>query len=95
MLENGKEIKLIFVDTAGQERFRANDFNAVKGALGIILVFDYTNRSTFENLDNWLYQIKAKFCNDIVVILFGNKIDIEKKEWQVTSEEAKEYAKKK
>ena len=94
MLENGKEIKLVFVDTAGQERFRSQDFFAVRGALGIILVFDFTIRSTFEHLEIWLREIRDNFNDDTVVVLFGNKIDIEKEKWQVTSEEAKEYAKK-
>ena len=95
ILENGKEIKLIIFDTAGQERFRVAAFKALKAVQGIILVFDFTCRLTFENLERWLEGIKDNFKDDIPIVLFGNKIDIYKERWQVISEEAKEYAKKK
>ena len=94
-LENGKEIKLIIQDTNGQERFCSVLFKTIIGVQGIILVFDFTCRQTFENLESWLEKIKDNFKDDIPIVLFGNKIDIEKEKWQVTSEEAKKYAKKK
>ena len=61
---------------------------------GVILVFDYTSRKSFKSLDYWLDYIKLNINNDAVVVLFGNKIDIEKEKWEVTREEAKEYATK-
>ena len=87
-------MKLKIWDTAGQERFRSQDLQAVRGAFGIILVFDFTYRITFQNLETWLREIKDNFPDDTVVVLFGNKIDREKRDWKVTSEEAKEYATK-
>jgi len=92
-LENGKEIKLILWDTAGQERFRAIALKAIKAVQGIVVVFDYTKRSSFESIDNWLEAIKENFQNPCLV-LFGNKADIEKDQWQVSTEEAKKYAEK-
>ena len=94
-LENGKKIKLVLWTTAGQERFRSSTLKAVKAVQGIILVFNFNDRQSFRNLDNWLEEIKENLNNNIIVVLFGNKIDTEKEGWQVTSEEAKEYAKKK
>ena len=82
-------------DTAGQERFRSESFKPIRIVQGIILIFDFTNRNSFENLDTLLEQIKDNLNEDIVIVLFGNKIDIEKERWEVTSEEAKEFAQKK
>ena len=92
-LKNGKDIKLIIWDTAGQERFRAAGLKYAKNAQGIVLVFDVTKRSTFDNIGNWVELINDNFKNPSI-ILFGNKVDIEKEKWQVSSEEAKEFADK-
>ena len=93
-LDNGKKIKIILWDTAGQERFRYMDIRTCKGAHGIFLVFDFTRRESFNNLVSWIREIKDNFYDDdIIVVLFGNKIDIEKENWEITREEAKEYAK--
>ena len=87
---------LTLLDTAGQERFRSADIKICKAAHGIILVFSFTNRESFENLENWINLIKDNFYDDdIIIVLFGNKIDIELDYWEVTSDEAKEYAQKK
>ena len=94
VLKNGKEIKLIIWDTAGQETFRAIDLKSVKTAHGIILVFDFTNRESFKNIDNWIYDIKENLESGIAIVLFGNKIDFQKKDWEVTIEEVKKYANK-
>ena len=66
----------------------------IKSVHGVILVFDYTNRISFENIDKRLQEIKGILEDDVVVVLSRNKIDIEKENWKVTSEEAKEYATK-
>ena len=70
------------------------DIRTCKGAHGIFLVFDFTRRESFNNLVSWIREIKDNFYDDdIIVVLFGNKIDIEKENWEITREEAKEYAK--
>ena len=81
-LEGGKEIKLIVWDTSGQERFRSIALKALKHIDGIVLVFDITNRQSFDNLDDWISIIRKNFLNPIV-ILCGNKTDIDKEEWKV------------
>ena len=75
-LKSGKEIKLILWDTAGQERFRSAALKAVRSAQGVVLVFDVTKKETFDNISDWMTQIKDNFKNPSVV-LFGNKSDIE------------------
>ena len=91
VLDNGKEIKLSIWDTAGQERFKATSFVTLKAAQGVIVVFDVTNRATFQHVDQWLSTIKEELP-DPNLFLFGNKVDIEERE--VTEEEARSYAKK-
>ena len=76
-LKNGKEISLQIWDTAGQDRFRAITKNYYKGAHGIILIYDITNQKTFENVKNWINQIKEEVSNKVTIILVGNKIDDE------------------
>ena len=89
-LKNGKEIKLILWDTAGEERFRAAALKAVRSAQGVALVFDVTKKDTFQSISDWMEQIKDNFKNPSVV-LFGNKVDIEESKWEKTRDEIKEY----
>ena len=91
-LKNGMKIKLVFLDTAGQERFRSADLKPVNWTYGIVLVFDITNKYSFDNINEWIEEIKEREPNPRIV-LFGNKIDLEYQR-KVTNEEAKEYAKK-
>ena len=57
-LKNGKEIKLILFDTAGQERFRSSLLKGLKSIHGIILVFEVTQKITAENFNIWMEEIK-------------------------------------
>ena len=93
-LKNKKEIKLILWDTAGQERFRSAAFKTIKSVHGIALVFDVTSKESFSNISLWLDDIKDSFDNPCIV-LFGNKIDIEKDKWEVTPEEIKKLVEEK
>ena len=93
-LKNKKEIKLILWDTAGQERYRSAAFKTIRSVHAIALVFDVTKRKSFENVNIWLNEIKENF-NNPYLILFGNKSDIEKENWEITTEEIEQFAKKK
>ena len=92
-LKNGEKIKLIFWDTAGGERYRSMALNTLKAVSGVIIVFHFTFRSSFENVNSWIVQIKENL-NSPCLALFGNKSDISKEYWQVTIEEAQEFAQK-
>ena len=91
-LKNGKEIKLILWDTAGQERFRSAALKAVRSAQGVVLVFDVTKKETFDNISDWMTQIKDNFKNPSVV-LFGNKADIAEDKWEVKRDEIADFVK--
>ena len=93
-LKNKKEIKLILWDTAGQERYRSAAFKTIRSVHAIALVFDVTKRKSFDNVNIWLNEIKENF-NNPCLILFGNKSDIEKEKWEITTEEIEQFAKKK
>ncbi|MFX1296006.1 MAG: GTP-binding protein [Promethearchaeota archaeon] len=74
---NGKtyRIKLQIWDTGGQERFSYTRPLYYKGASGGLIVFDLTNRKSFENLNRWFVEVKD-VCLSIPLILVGNKSDL-------------------
>ena len=86
-LENGEEMKLSIWDTAGQERFHASAFKVVRKSQGIALVFDLTQKKTFDGIANWLEVIKDNF-NNVSIVLLGNKCDCKEKR-EVTEEDTK------
>ena len=93
-LKDEKEIKLIVWDTSGQERFRSIALKTVKHIEGIVLVFDVTNRKSFDNLNKWLTDIYDDFDKRSIIILFGNKFDKDKEELKVSQEEIETFAEK-
>eukprot|EP00922_Rhytidocystis_sp_ex-Travisia-forbesii_P019959 GHVS01029451.1.p1 GENE.GHVS01029451.1~~GHVS01029451.1.p1 ORF type:complete len:209 (+),score=31.69 GHVS01029451.1:402-1028(+) len=81
MFLGGKRLKLAVWDTAGQERFRTLTSSYYRGAQGVILVYDTSNRNTFENLGSWLEEVRKYSTNaEAVKMLVGNKIDVERRE---------------
>ena len=91
-LENGKNIKLQIWDTAGQDRFRAITKNYYKGANGIILIYDVTNLQSYENVKNWIAQIKEEANQNVLIYLAGNKIDVSEDLRVVKTEDGKKIA---
>ena len=71
----GTKIRINFIDTAGQEKFKAISQNYLKGTDGVIFVFDLTNRETLELVDFWAECINKNTRENIGKILFGNKKD--------------------
>ena len=92
-LQNGQEIKVRITDTAGQERYHAIAANYIKKANGILLVYDITNKDSFENVNKWAQEIRDKSEDSIPIVLIGNKLDLEE-ERQKNKEEGEEFAKK-
>ena len=72
---NNKQVKLHIWDTAGQERFRTITAAYYKGAHGIMLVYDITDRQSFNDIDGWIGEAQKHGGNDLVLILIGNKCD--------------------
>ena len=86
-------IQLQLWDTAGQELFRSVTRGYYRGSAGALLVFDLTNRDSFENIGRWLQDIKDVARSDVVTILLGNKSDLSA-ERKVSKEEAESFAAK-
>ena len=91
-LKNEEEIKIVIHDTAGQERFRSLTANYIKKANGILLVYDVTDKQTFENIGQWMDSIEEESGDKLPIILVGNKIDL-KEERVISREEGEKKAK--
>ncbi|EAL66754.1 Rab GTPase [Dictyostelium discoideum AX4] len=89
---NNKKIKLQIWDTAGQERFRAVTRSYYRGAAGALLVYDITRRITYNHLTTWLTDARNLTNPNTVIMLIGNKKDLEGQR-DVTYEEASAFAK--
>ncbi|CAN6209752.1 unnamed protein product, partial [Urochloa humidicola] len=74
---DGKRIKLQIWDTAGQERFRTITTAYYRGAMGILLVYDVTDESSFNNIRNWIRNIEQHASDNVNKILIGNKADMD------------------
>lgn len=72
-----KNVKLQMWDTAGQERFRSVTRSYYRGAAGALLVYDSTSRDSFNALSNWLNDARTLANSNIVILLVGNKKDLE------------------
>ncbi len=94
-----KTIKVQIWDTAGQEQFRSITRSYYRGAAGALLVYDVTNRSSFEALEGWLKDMLAGVgmeaspngVSGMVIMLVGNKTDLEHKR-KVSREEGEQFA---
>lgn len=89
---SNKKIKLHVWDTAGQEKFRSITQSYYKDSAICLLVYDITNMSSFESIIRWLTEVRES-SNNSVVILVGNKSDLESKR-QITKEMGQDLATK-
>ena len=88
----GHKIKAQIWDTAGQEKYKSMASTYYRGCKGAFIVYDITKKSTFESVDNWINDLKSKGDPNLIMIIIGNKNDLEE-ERQVTKEEGEEKAK--
>ncbi|KAH0786198.1 small GTP-binding protein [Histomonas meleagridis] len=92
IIVEGQEIKLQIWDTAGQERFRSIAKAYFRNAVGVILVYDITEKKTFEEINLWLGDVHSLCDPSASIILIGNKCDLEDKR-VITLAEAENFAK--
>jgi len=91
---DGNKVKLAIWDTAGQERFRTLTPSYYRGGQGAILVYDVTNRESFQKIEDWLNELETYTTNhDMIKMLVGNKCDMEA-ERVVSKEEGQKCARK-
>ncbi|XP_017280953.1 ras-related protein Rab-26-like [Kryptolebias marmoratus] len=72
---DGVKVKLQIWDTAGQERFRSVTHAYYRDANALLLLYDVTNKSSFDNIQAWLTEIHEYAQQDVVLMLLGNKAD--------------------
>ncbi|XP_035876940.1 ras-related protein Rab-26 isoform X1 [Phyllostomus discolor] len=72
---DGMKVKLQIWDTAGQERFRSVTHAYYRDAHALLLLYDVTNKASFDNIQAWLTEIQEYAQHDVVLMLLGNKVD--------------------
>jgi len=91
---DNKKVKIQVWDTGGQQRFRPVLASCYRGALGVIIVFDVTNKISFKNIKQWMVEVEEFASNsNILRMLVGNKADLTDRrevEFEVAAEFARE-----
>lgn len=92
MVQNGgSQILVQFWDSAGLEKFRSMTRGYLRGALGGLLVFDITKKSSFDSCHEWLQMFKEEAAPNAPSVLVGNKLDLASKR-EVPREAAQQLA---
>ena len=90
-LDSGKVIKVQLWDTAGQDKYRTIAKNYYKGSHGILLLYDITKISSFENIREWIQDIRLEVSPKSIIFLIGNKIDLTDQR-KISKEQGEELA---
>ena len=90
-LDSGKVIKVQLWDTAGQDKYRTIAKNYYKGSHGILLLYDITKISSFENIREWIQDIRQEVSPKSIIFLIGNKIDLTDQR-KISKEQGEELA---
>ncbi|KAJ3431019.1 ras-related protein rab-21 [Anaeramoeba flamelloides] len=91
VVENQK-VNLSIWDTAGQEKFRALSPIFYRKANGALLVYDTTDSSTLDRVEDWIAELRNILGDNVEIVIVGNKYDLKKKQ-QVDEEKALEITK--
>lgn len=84
-------LKLIFWDVAGQERFVSLRSGFYRGGQAVALVYDLTNRTSFDRLRTWVAEVQY-YLPGVPKVLVGNKLDLATVARAVSREEADSFA---
>lgn len=91
-LESGTKVKLQLWDTAGQERFRSITNHYFRNSVGVLLVYDITNRNSFDHLSDWLVEARSHIDPQVAVyVVIGHKLD-RAVDREVTASEGQRFA---
>ncbi|XP_052812841.1 uncharacterized protein LOC128240289 [Mya arenaria] len=89
---SGQTIKFDIWDTAGQERYHSLAPMYYRGAQAAVVVYDITNKNTFERAVKWIKELKQQANSQIVIVLAGNKADMAAEKRTVPKEEGQSFA---
>lgn len=87
-----RTVRLQLWDTAGQERFRSLIPSYIRDSSVAVIVYDITNRTSFQNTSKWVDDVRNERGQDVIIVLVGNKTDLNDKR-QVTPEDLDKRAK--
>ena len=87
----GKQLRLQIWDTAGQENYRSITRAYYKNSACALLVYDISNRETFEHISLWIEECRTQSPKTVNMVLVGNKSDLNDKR-QVSFEEGQKLA---
>ena len=87
-----KKVRIQIWDTAGQEKYKAITRNLFLKVMGTIIIYDITNKNTYNNLQNWINLIKEECGKHMRILIVGNKSDLDSQR-EVSKEDAINYAK--
>ena len=90
---NNQIYRIQIWDTAGQENFRSITRAYYKNSVCAMVVYDITNRDSFEHVQNWIQDVKDQSPKTVLIVLVGNKIDLEENR-AVSYDEGSEFATK-
>lgn len=71
-----RTVRLQLWDTAGQERFRSLIPSYIRDSSVAVIVYDITNRQSFQNVSRWVDEVRAERGSDVIIALVGNKSDL-------------------
>ncbi|CAK5012548.1 unnamed protein product [Meloidogyne enterolobii] len=91
LIVDNERVELAIWDTAGQERFHALGPIYYRDSHGALLVYDITDRRSFERVKKWVEELLQMLGDTVVLFVVGNKIDLESSR-VVSVEEATNYA---
>jgi Ras-related protein Rab-2A len=83
---DGQDVKVQIWDTAGQEIFRSITRSYYRDSACAIIVYDITDRNSFEKIDDWIRDVRNLAPPDCLLVLFGNKLDLDKQRAIATSQ---------
>ena len=75
--EDGKIVRAQIWDTIGSEKYRAITSSYFRGAVAAFVIYDISSFASFKQVSNWLKQIKQHCNENLVIMLVGNKCDLE------------------
>eukprot|EP00064_Thunnus_orientalis_P015668 superscaffoldBa00002948_g15723 len=90
--DNTYQVRLQLWDTAGQERFRSLIPSYIRDSTVAVVVYDITNVNSFQQTCKWIDDVRTERGSDVIIMLVGNKTDLEEKR-QITIEEGEQRAK--
>ncbi|KAL0471387.1 GTP-binding protein ryh1 [Neurospora crassa] len=88
-----RTVRLQLWDTAGQERFRSLIPSYIRDSSVAVVVYDISNAKSFQNTRKWIDDVRAERGNDVIIVLVGNKTDLNDKR-EVTTAQGEEEARR-